>query len=238
MADEQALNSLGQFRKQSGRLVLEAHSHCEVPAGCGGVVLRWRNPRAARPVTLHVYTPAPASLWLDGARLETARPDLAPGKHVVAFALEDVNLIGGLLLFAAAHDPGREQATPPGGVIERPLVVVTANDGTWKYTLVPPAEAWQALAFDDSAWPALIWVPTPRLEPGADGTWQCRACVERGAVCLGIASDEAVPDGRQGQESASWWRRLLGAGRPEQTDPPTGSVWIRKVFEIPLPQEA
>jgi sulfatase modifying factor 1 len=26
--------------------VLEAHSHCEVPAGCGGVVLQWRNPSA------------------------------------------------------------------------------------------------------------------------------------------------------------------------------------------------
>ena len=43
MADEQQLNSLSRFRKQPGRLVLEEHGHCEVPAG-GGVVLRRRNP--------------------------------------------------------------------------------------------------------------------------------------------------------------------------------------------------
>ena len=40
------LNELERFRKTSSRLALEAHSHCEVPAGCGGVVLRWTRPGA------------------------------------------------------------------------------------------------------------------------------------------------------------------------------------------------
>ena len=42
------LNSLDQFRKQSSRLVLEEHSHCEVPAGYLGMqaeffVIEFRN---------------------------------------------------------------------------------------------------------------------------------------------------------------------------------------------------
>lgn len=40
---ELKLNSISRFSKQSPRLVLEEHGHCEVPAGCGGVVLRWRG---------------------------------------------------------------------------------------------------------------------------------------------------------------------------------------------------
>jgi len=66
MAENQHLNSLGRFRKQPGRLVLEEHSHCEVPTGCGGVVLRWRNPHAVLPVTMHLYTPVRATLLVDG----------------------------------------------------------------------------------------------------------------------------------------------------------------------------
>ena len=44
MTDEgPKLNGPDRYRKRSPRLVLEEHSHCEVPAGCGGVVLRWIN---------------------------------------------------------------------------------------------------------------------------------------------------------------------------------------------------
>jgi hypothetical protein len=46
---KKALNSLDRFRKHPGQLVLEEHGHCEVPAGCGGVVLRWRNPNPSPP---------------------------------------------------------------------------------------------------------------------------------------------------------------------------------------------
>lgn len=49
MAEEPLLNSIDRFRKRPQRFVLEEHGHCEIPAGCGGVVLRWRNPQAAVP---------------------------------------------------------------------------------------------------------------------------------------------------------------------------------------------
>jgi hypothetical protein len=36
-----SLNSIDRYRKRSNRLILEEHRSCELPAGCGGVVLRW-----------------------------------------------------------------------------------------------------------------------------------------------------------------------------------------------------
>src|SRR5262245_59385715 len=93
MAD-QKLNSLDRFRKQSDRLVLEEHSHCEVPAGCGGVVLRWRNPFAALPLLVYLYSPGKTELSLDGTPVVRTGNDVAPGEHLFAFVLEDADLSG------------------------------------------------------------------------------------------------------------------------------------------------
>src|SRR3954471_21444558 len=107
MSDEMRLNSLERFRKQSDRLVLEAHGHCEVPAGCGGVVLRWRNPTAALPLLVHLYSPGKSELFLDGAAVVHTGNDVAPGEHVFAFVLEDADLSAGLFMFVAVHDQER-----------------------------------------------------------------------------------------------------------------------------------
>src|SRR5258707_6996453 len=101
MSDQQQLNSVDRFRKQAGRLVLEEHGHCEVPAGCGGVVMRWRNPFALQSVLLTIYTPEQAHHFIDGAAPASTRFDLAIGRHVVAVHLESVALSGPLLLFSA-----------------------------------------------------------------------------------------------------------------------------------------
>ncbi len=49
-SDELKLNTIGRFVKRSPCLALEQHNHCEVPAGCGGVVLRWFNPSRGIPI--------------------------------------------------------------------------------------------------------------------------------------------------------------------------------------------
>jgi hypothetical protein len=54
-SDDLRLNELQRYRKTSGRLALKVHSHCEVPAGCGGVVLRWRRPGAPIGIALFSY---------------------------------------------------------------------------------------------------------------------------------------------------------------------------------------
>jgi hypothetical protein len=228
MSSGHDLNSLSRFRKQAGRLVLEEHSHCEVPAGCGGVVLRWRNPLAALPLTLYLYTPVPTACFLDKAEVRTGRVDLAPGRHAVAFALENVNLSAGLILFAAVRQGTQAERSPPSLVTEPPLQVLTIDDGSWKCTLHEPAtDAWKATVFEDRDWLALTRAPTPQFDPGAPGAYQCSECIRQGAVCLGL------PALARKEKPASWWQRLRGL---RTASPPMGSVWIRKVFDIPPPQ--
>ena len=214
MSKSQRLNSLDRFRKQAGRLVLEEHGHCEVPAGCGGVVLRWRSPDSPLPVTVSLYTPVEAACFIDGSPVQTSRVYLAPGRHAVAVALEGVDLSTGLVMFAATHDPKEYQRGSPGEVIEQPLKVVSAADGTWKWAVRPPAgDAWLSPSFDDRDWEALAQVPTPRLKHPDHGAYACSRCRDQGAACLGLP---------------------LPSGGP--AEPMTGNVWVRKVFQVPTPQ--
>ena len=64
-------------------LVLEEYSHCEVPAGCGGVVIRWA--RSDAPAEVRFVIPGPdARIYVDGVEqgLE-ARIVLTPGTSPV-----------------------------------------------------------------------------------------------------------------------------------------------------------
>jgi hypothetical protein len=225
MADEPRLNSLGRFRKQPVRLVLEQHGHCEVPAGCGGVVLRWRNPHTLLTVTLYLYTPKEAECRLDGAALQTGHIDLAPGRHVLTVALADVDLAGPLLMFAAAHNPKDFQQVRPAAVSERPFKAVSKADRSWKFTLSPPPEGWPALDFDDRDWPALGAAATPKLTWQDYNSWQCSQCIRLGAACLGVLAPA-------GKKARGGWQRLLGVAGP----PARGDIWVRKAFDIPGPK--
>ena len=82
---ELRLNSV-RFDKQSPRLALEEHSHCEIPAGCGGVVLRWRK-RTTIPVLLWLHVAGEVQAFLDGAAQTSARPLVEPGEHVLALRI-------------------------------------------------------------------------------------------------------------------------------------------------------
>ncbi len=93
MADEREdlrLNTLHRFAKRATRLVLEEHSSCEVPAGCGGVVLRWRDPAAGIDVSVRLSTLGRAALWIDGAPTQGSQATLAPGAHVLAFRVTEL----------------------------------------------------------------------------------------------------------------------------------------------------
>ena len=74
---ELRLNSI-RFDKQSPRLTLEEHSHCEVPAGCGGVVLRWRQ-RTTIPLEIWLHVVGEFQAFLDGKSLISGRPLLEQG---------------------------------------------------------------------------------------------------------------------------------------------------------------
>jgi hypothetical protein len=211
MSNEQRLNSLDRFRKQSGRLILEQHDHCEVPAGCGGAVLRWRNPLTARPAVIGTYTPVNAAFALDGEELQTGRVDIAPGRHVLTIVLASVDLATGLLMVVgidATRFPGNTPEAPEA--VGKPFRLITVADGSWKYSLAEPSADWTTVAFDDSKWPALVEIPKDRQQFSKAGSRRAEWCGKQGAVCLGMP-----------------WR--------DRTGEEFGPVWIRRVFEVPVP---
>jgi hypothetical protein len=154
MADDKnlKLNSLDRYTKQSPRLILEEYSHCEVPAGCGGVVLRWRDPAAGVPVEFLLYaTSKSRSLTIDGVEKNTSRPLLPAGKHVLGLHLTEVNPSAGFLLLTAVY---RSRGTARvGKKADVHVHFSSSSDGTWKFTTSEPADStWQTLTFDDADW--------------------------------------------------------------------------------------
>lgn len=148
MDRELRLNSVDRYVKSSPQFVLEEHSHCEVPAGCGGVVLQWRNPQMAVPVRIQVAATGADGFrfHVDGARPASSRPQLRPGAHVLMVVAE--NVVAGTFawLFAA-------RAAPRSGSL---LLSTPGNDGDWRWTAdEPPAGAWTDPGFDNASWAAM-----------------------------------------------------------------------------------
>jgi hypothetical protein len=212
---EQQINSLERFRKHSSRLVLEVHSHCEVPAGCGGVVLRWRNPRRAVPLGVSLYSPGKAKLFFDGALVETTGVDLTPGAHQLALALDEIDLAEGLFMFATLHETERYRRTGASDLAEPNWRMVSEADRTWLATLDEPlTEDWKTLTFDDKNWLGLArFQPNPTVEWSEPGAYQAHRCNEYLAAFLALPATVL-----QGQTSAG--RR----------------AWVRKRFVVPSPE--
>jgi hypothetical protein len=178
--------------KQSSRLVLEEHSHCEVPAGCGGVVLRWRS---AALVPFHMWLYAPGQegqvVTIDGVVPDSSRALLKSGLHVLTLQLRTRGAEGALFMFAGLSEtsergPNQVPVPPAAG-----LRVLSAPDGSWKHTLVPPADdAWMQPGFDDSGWPALAGVA---FGPPSDREkYILKRMQEKEAVGLGLPESKGA----------------------------------------------
>ena len=173
--DDLRINTLHRFAKHSPKLVLHEYSHCEVPAGCGGVVLRWIDPREGFPASFRLEAPAAGgALWVDGKPLASSQSLLRPGHR--AFAL---------------HIKRREPLAQPFSVsIEfDPGPIVPIADAVCSLTL--PPEGWTAPSFDDRR-----WQPAPRASAkliGAQENWTQRTCqraTETGNAVFALERDE------------------------------------------------
>lgn len=89
MADKRdlALNDLSRYKKASNRLVLEDYSHCEVPAGCGGGILRWIDPQTSLPLKMWLWSTGKAALRFNGVEIDSTRVDTRSGPNVLAIHL-------------------------------------------------------------------------------------------------------------------------------------------------------
>jgi hypothetical protein len=218
MADEQELNSVDRFRKKSDRLLLEEYSHCEVPAGCGGVVFRWRNPFSTIPIRFTFYCPVQTSVLVDGVESSSTHIDLIPGKHVLGLHLSKAPLDKGLLFFACSlEDDTYKTFQGIAGKIKA-WSFATRPDKSWKFSLVAPDEKWLSPDFDDSQWASLITGEKPQLKKDDWEKYRIEKAEKEGATCLGLPKIQETD-------------RSNISKLPETSD-----VWIRRTFELPTPE--
>jgi hypothetical protein len=138
---ELKLNSIDRYTKSSrnSNFVLEEHGHCEVPAGCGGVVLRWRNPNAPLPVKLQLWLNVePHKVAIDKNQPSSSRPLIQPGRHVLTISVQPDRQQSVQLLFSASID-------------QDPAVTLVTSQASpdWRWTdSEPDWEAWLNPEFD------------------------------------------------------------------------------------------
>ena len=147
MSDDLRLNSIDRFTKMSDRLILEEHGSCEVPAGCGGVVLRWRNPNDGVPLVLYGHYPATSEIFIDGQLAPSSRVLVPPGEHQLAIKLTDVHPPRIFIWRMVVDVPGNSETTIASGS--------SMPDGTWRISQDvndDDLRTWTFAELDDSAW--------------------------------------------------------------------------------------
>lgn len=181
--DDLRLNTLNRFSKRSKKLALEEHGHCEVPAGCGGAVLRWRDLNEGLSVTLWSAAPSKVEMMIDGEPIQdNARQTLPFGEHVFALHLPEFESELRALLVAVRLDQGGRTATR---LLEG---VSTAEDGSWRMTDKKPSKGWSEPDFGDQSWTVMSSTQLPEKMADRD-RWSYQYALEMGAVPLGIPND-------------------------------------------------
>jgi hypothetical protein len=187
------LNSLSRYSKQSPRLILEEYSSCEIPAGCGGVVMRWRNPDHDIPVPFSIYAEDQNyEAWLDQEPIVRSRQILTFGEHLLAFKLIVSNAQFGLLMVSASYDENAQYFSPR---LSRPsgtqFALISEADGSWKYTAIDPGITWMGVSYDDTVWNAMnVKALSPITEERDPRKYHRERLQKQGAQPLGVNEDE------------------------------------------------
>lgn len=181
------LNSLARYSKTSPLLVLEEHGHCEVPAGCGGVVLRWRNPSHGVPLAIQAYTSGARELLIDGQPPLSALSLLPWGSHVCTLKISGFDPQYAVLSFAALYEEKATHFSRKGLIT--PIRIVSALDGSWKYTVTEPTSvAWQTAEFDDTGWDTMVEseINPAVMTKNSPDSYSIKSISEKGGISLGI----------------------------------------------------
>ena len=144
--DDLRINTLHRFAKHSPRLTLREYSHCEVPAGCGGVVLRWTDPRLGLPVFISaVGLNGVTDVWLDGVQVPTSATSLRSGAHVLALHVRPEEVGASLLLTIAIRSGTSSSSTD-----------LLAGHSRARVTYTDPTAAFSAIEHNDRRWPVAV----------------------------------------------------------------------------------
>ncbi len=182
------INALHRFTKHS-RLVLESHSHCEVPAGCGGAVLQWLDPEQGAPLHFEDRgSYAVEGRWLDGVAFNTSSVRAKSGPHVLALQLKQSanpklqKLEPWLMVHVQRRERGRRTA----------LALGSAATASWRCVTQPPDPSWHAPAFDDARWEPMT---ASRITAGKLESWMREtftAWQQEGVVALALPREPQV----------------------------------------------
>ena len=167
MSDDLRLNSIDRYRKRSDRLILEEHSSCEVPAGCGGVVLRWGRPDGGIPVSMRVSQLGDSEIYCGGEFRNNGRFMLPFGPGVLALRLSERKKSFDWLVVSTRHHSASWR--PEQRVIEE---LSTFANQTWLFTTKTPPKDWMQPGFDDSGWETLVASQMQRESLAKQDQWQ------------------------------------------------------------------
>lgn len=173
-SDSGGINRFRRYEKESDRLILEEHS-----AGCGGILLRWRNAVDGDPVRLMLAHSGEATLFIDGKEAKSHRMILSVGSHQLAIRVTqpmDAPQMFGLV--GLPDDPDSsyyDEVVVPG--------LATGQPG-WRFKQVIDADDrldWIQPEFDDQDW---LELPTTSLSEDNYDHWKYRHVQRLGGVLL------------------------------------------------------
>ncbi len=204
MPDDIKPNSLWRFVKMSPHIILESHSHCEVPAGCGGVVLHWKNPVHGILALLTAFCPGESEYWLNGERIQHPQVLLVPGRNLLAIHVAKISGPSAGMMVHLEFDPAKAGRYLTGGPdTECPGQVMSCSDGSWKYSSMEIDEGWKGILYDDNHWNAMTVRTGPGYKEGSPGVYLFKNLQKQGAEFIGPVE------------------RL-------------GEFWVRKIIDIPV----
>ena len=152
MSDELELNSIERFSKKSKRLILEELSSCEVPAGCGGVVLRWFSPDQGLSVGVRIHHyGGEIAFYCNGDSMPKGCANIPFGPGLLAIQIGPRDHVFDWLCIASNHTSPSQRSGDNQNITE----LSGSLDGSWKFTTTDPGEGWMNNDFDDATWTSL-----------------------------------------------------------------------------------
>ncbi len=107
------------------------------------MALRWRDPRLAVPVRLWVFALKIPETWLNGERIEGARPLLPFGETVLAMRFDGLARRPGVFAILLEVYEGPPASPTSDAEPSSSHGLVTTSDGAWMYTSREPCfEGW------------------------------------------------------------------------------------------------
>lgn len=186
---------LNRFRKLGGAALREEYSHCEVPAGCGGVVMRWVLPGGNLAVSFRTHQAGKAAIFIDGEPHKRAEVELSPGSHVIGVVLDTPNS-----WMCTLDTPRRTDLDP----------LPTLADGSWMCSRTEPPKEW----LTQESTPA-GFQPMVAGEPASTANdWSAHTIErlrERGAEAI-AAAPVSVVRRLLSKPTSLWIRRVVHVG--------------------------